>query len=286
MFYCKKLNFIIRFTIMLTHHVSHNFGLIYCKHQWLDETCQRDSCEHSLQDSYRLEARLERQVDSGIVGLSNYVQGDYTSYSIFSCFWDWGYPPYRVRSGVIESWGGDTPHHNQSLKNRLTDLEELDEKKRRAAQHIEAIQRRRKITFGKRNKKRALQKCMMVMIQDVKKLNFPIKFDAVWLGPYIVRETFPNNSLQLETHNGESVPTRTAGSRCKQYRAWRGLADEQDILGANPRWSLQYVVINIRATRVIVWWHGHPRHCLPSISLCNLVVTPCHWLPNHPIMSS
>ena len=31
---------------------------------------------------------------------------------------------------------------SQSLKNRLTDLEELDERRRMAAQHIEAIQRR------------------------------------------------------------------------------------------------------------------------------------------------
>ena len=45
----------------------------------------------------------------------------------------------------------------QSLRNRLTDLEELDERRRVAAQHIEAIQRRRNIIFDKRNKKRALE---------------------------------------------------------------------------------------------------------------------------------
>ena len=60
---------------------------------------------------------------------------------------------------------------------------------------------------------------MMVMIQDARKLDFPGKFDAVWLGPYLVREAFPNNSLQLETLNGESFPTRTAGSWCKEYKA-------------------------------------------------------------------
>ena len=82
---------------------------------------------------------------------------------------------------------GTRLNDNQSLKNRLIDLEELDEKIRRAVQHIEAIQRRRKITFDKRNKKRGLQPCMMVMIQD--------GYVAVWLGPHIVRETFFNNSL-------------------------------------------------------------------------------------------
>ena len=107
----------------------------------------------------------------------------------------------------------------QSLKNRLTDLEELDERRRMAAQHIEAIQRRRKRTFDKRHKKQALQLGMMVMIQDARKLESPAKFDAVWLGPYIVHEVFPNNSIQLETLNGEFFPTRTSRSRCKEYRA-------------------------------------------------------------------
>ena len=107
---------------------------------------------------------------------------------------------------------------SQSLKNRLTDLDELDERRRMAAQHIEEIQRRRKIIFDKRHKKRALQPGMMVMIQDTRRLEFPGKFDAVCLGPYLVRKVFSNNSMQLETLNGESFLTRTAGSMCKDYR--------------------------------------------------------------------
>ena len=87
------------------------------------------------------------------------------------------------------------------------------------AQHIEAIQRRRKITFDTHHKRKVLRPGMMVLIQDARKLEFPGKFDAVWLGPYLIREAFPNNSLQLETLNGESFPTRTSGSRCKEYTA-------------------------------------------------------------------
>ena len=108
---------------------------------------------------------------------------------------------------------------SQSLKNRLTTLEELDERRRMRAQHIEVIQRRRKITFDRRHKKRTLRPCMMVLLQDARKLEFPDKFDAVWLGPFLIHEAFPNNSLQLETLNGESFLTRTSGSRCKEYRA-------------------------------------------------------------------
>ena len=98
-------------------------------------------------------------------------------------------------------------------------MEELDERKMMGAQQIEAIQRQKKITFNKRHKKRALMPSMMVMIQDARKFEFHDKFDAVWLGPYLVCEAFPNNSLQLETLNGERFPTRTSGSRCKEYKA-------------------------------------------------------------------
>ena len=68
---------------------------------------------------------------------------------------------------------------NQSLRNRLTTLEELDERRKMSVQHIEAIQRRRKITFDKQHKKRALMPGMMVMIQDARMLDFPGKFDAI-----------------------------------------------------------------------------------------------------------
>ena len=59
---------------------------------------------------------------------------------------------------------------------------------------------------------------MLVMMQDGKKIDFPGKFNALWLGPYVVKRVFPNNSLQLETLNGESFLWRTSGSRCKQFR--------------------------------------------------------------------
>lgn len=107
---------------------------------------------------------------------------------------------------------------SQSLKARLVELEALDEGRRRAAQHIEAIQRRRKVLFDKRHKVRVLQPGMLVLLQDARKVDFPSKFDAVWLGPYLVTEVFLNNSVQLETLNGQRFPTRTAGSRCKEYR--------------------------------------------------------------------
>ena len=100
----------------------------------------------------------------------------------------------------------------------LTDLKKVDKRKGIAAQHIEAMQRQRKITFDKRHKKKALRPGMIVMIQDARKLDFPGKSDAIWMGPYLVREVFPNNFMQFETLNGKSLPIRTAGSKCKEYQ--------------------------------------------------------------------
>ena len=123
---------------------------------------------------------------------------------------------------------------SQSLRNRLKILEELDEQRRMSAQHIEAIQRRRKITFNKRHKKQILTPGMMVMIQDARKLEFPGKFDVVWLGLYLVREAFPNNSLQLDTLNGESFQRghQVVGARNTRHEVT--LAIKQEILDPIP----------------------------------------------------
>ena len=67
----------------------------------------------------------------------------------------------------VESFQVDIGAHlteSQSLRNRLTDLEELDERRRMAAQYIEAIQSQKKITLNKRHRKRASRPGMMVMI--------------------------------------------------------------------------------------------------------------------------
>jgi hypothetical protein len=118
-----------------------------------------------------------------------------------------------LRVAVTERWPIAT-----SIADRLERLEELDEMRRRSAQNIEAIQRRRKIAFDKKNRVRSLRPGMLVLLQDARRLDFPGKFDALWLGPYLVKEVFPNNSVQLQTLNGEDFPTRTSGSRCKEYK--------------------------------------------------------------------
>ncbi len=107
---------------------------------------------------------------------------------------------------------------SQSLKDRLERLEGLSEARRMAAQHVEIAQRQRKVYFDKKVKNRSLSAGMWVMVQDAKRLEFPGKFDALWTGLYIIKEVFPNSSVQLKNLNGLEFPTHTNGGRCKEYK--------------------------------------------------------------------
>jgi RNase H-like domain found in reverse transcriptase/Integrase core domain/Integrase zinc binding domain len=106
---------------------------------------------------------------------------------------------------------------SESIRDRVLMLEGLNETRRLSAQHIEVVQRRKKAAFDKCHKKRTLIPGTMVMLQDGKKLEFPGKFDAIWLGPYWIMEVYPNNTVQLATLDGTYFPTRTNGERCKVY---------------------------------------------------------------------
>ena len=107
---------------------------------------------------------------------------------------------------------------SESLKARLTGLEALNKSRQLASQHVEVTQRCCKVAFDKSNKERTLKPGMWVMVQDSRRLEFPAKFDALWTGPYVIKEVFSNNSVQLKTLDGLDFPTRTNESRCKEYR--------------------------------------------------------------------
>jgi hypothetical protein len=72
----------------------------------------------------------------------------------------------------------------QSLKDRLARLEALNE----GCQHVKTIQRRRKVAFDKCQRKQTLLPGKWVMVQDARKLEFLAKFDALWIGPYVIKE--------------------------------------------------------------------------------------------------
>jgi hypothetical protein len=107
---------------------------------------------------------------------------------------------------------------SQSLKDRLERLEGVSEARRLAAQHVETTQRQRKVYFDKKVKRKTLSAGMWVMVQDSKRLEFLGKFDALWTGLYIIKEVFPNNSVQLKNLYGLEFPTHINGGQCKEYK--------------------------------------------------------------------
>jgi hypothetical protein len=85
------------------------------------------------------------------------------------------------------------------LKDRLAWLKALNERRQLAAQHVEVTQRCWKVAFDKCQKICMLLLNIWIMLQDVHKLKFLAKFDALWTSPYIIKKVFPNNSVQLKT---------------------------------------------------------------------------------------
>ena len=61
--------------------IDHRKTTLYHPQTYGEMERERDCGKHHLQDNYRLEAELGHQVDNDIVGLSNYLQDDYTCYS-------------------------------------------------------------------------------------------------------------------------------------------------------------------------------------------------------------
>jgi hypothetical protein len=107
---------------------------------------------------------------------------------------------------------------SQLFKDRLERLKGLSEVRKLVAQHVEITQRQRKVYFDKKVKKITLSAGMWVMVQDAGRLEFSGKFDALWIGLYIIKEMFINNSVQLKNLDGLEFPTRTNGGRCKEYK--------------------------------------------------------------------
>jgi hypothetical protein len=118
---------------------------------------------------------------------------------------------------------GMPPHITQHTIQLKPGTKPIRQKQRRMNPRMQLmvkaeLERHRKVAVDKRQKTRQLLPDMWVMLQDARKLEFPAKFDALWTGPYIIKEVFPNNSVQLKTLDGVDFLTRTNGSRCKEYK--------------------------------------------------------------------
>ena len=107
----------------------------------------------------------------------------------------------------------------QSLKERMMVLNEMDEIRLLAFQTREAIQKHRKEWYDhhSRDEKKAFQQGDLVLLYDSRYRKHLGKLKMHWMGPYRVVQVFNNGFVQLANLQGELLPTRVNGARLKQY---------------------------------------------------------------------
>jgi hypothetical protein len=108
---------------------------------------------------------------------------------------------------------------SQSLKDFLAKIKALKKGRQLSAQHLEATSRRMKVVFDQYPGKRKLLPDMWVMIQSAGEVPLT-KLKRSWMGPYVIKEVFFNNSIRLKTLNGVDFLTCTNGICYEEYKVW------------------------------------------------------------------
>jgi hypothetical protein len=106
---------------------------------------------------------------------------------------------------------------SQSLEDLLAKIELLKRGRQLSAQYLEATQICMKVVFDQCPGKRKVLPDMWIMIQSAGVVPLT-KLKTSWTSPYVIKEFFFNDSIQLKTLDGVDFSTRTNGSRCKEYK--------------------------------------------------------------------
>ena len=109
-----------------------------------------------------------------------------------------------------------------ALEERLTQLEELEEKSFLVGFHQKVQKKRKKAWHDRHIKLHTFKVNDLVLLYDSKFDKFPGKFKMHWLGPYVIKEIADGDVVQLVKLNGEPFPRKVNGSHLKPYT--RGLA--------------------------------------------------------------
>ena len=105
-----------------------------------------------------------------------------------------------------------------SQKERLLQLNGLDEFRMQALLHTEVVQLQRKVLHGKNIKEKTFQEGYWVLLYDLKFKDFKGKLMTRWLGPYTVEKCFDNGTVQIRTIDEEGIPLLVNGHRHKIYK--------------------------------------------------------------------
>ena len=104
------------------------------------------------------------------------------------------------------------------VQSRLDQLSQLDERRLRAADHIQAYQRKMVRSFKKRVKPRPLQQGDLVLRVLRGLVTDPRgKFRPNWSGPYIIRELTPEGAAWLMDLDGNQFSEPTNVDQLKKF---------------------------------------------------------------------
>lgn len=105
------------------------------------------------------------------------------------------------------------------MQNRLNQIVELDETRRKAFEHCCKKQSKVKRNFDKSSRDRNFSNGDIVLLWDHgnEKAGNHGRFDSLWLGPYIIKESFGQNYYHLCTLDEESTELPVNGQLLKLF---------------------------------------------------------------------
>jgi hypothetical protein len=115
----------------------------------------------------------------------------------------------------VQKYGLDEDFH----QNRIDQIIELDENRRKALDQSIKNQEKIKRTFDKSSRQRDFEAGDTVLLWDKQreKPGSHGKFDSLWAGPYIIQDVAANNSFVLSRLDGEKLPLPVNGKLLKLF---------------------------------------------------------------------
>ena len=105
--------------------------------------------------------------------------------------------------------------HREAL---LAQLELLDEKRLKAAEHTQVYQKRLSKFYQKKVIERKFKISDMVVKRKMIKLGGPAsKFQPNWEGPFVVKEAYPENAYKLVNADGDELGHPWNGLYLKRF---------------------------------------------------------------------
>ena len=95
---------------------------------------------------------------------------------------------------------------SNAIKERLLQLNGLNEFRMQALLHIEVVQQQRKVWRDKNIKEKAFQEGDWALLYDSSFKYFKGKLMTRWLGPYTVEKCIENGAVQIRTIDEERIP--------------------------------------------------------------------------------